>query len=302
MAQDTLTQDYFLRQNSNLLLIDLNRTDTVSASFHSNEAARPELQWSALPFELSSPSFSTAHPVLFLGQQDTAVFAYNRQPSVSGATELISFTVGPSLAEQDFNDQFAFAPPREGIFVFRNGLRYRIYYRSDPVNELEFESMVPIGVSQPDAVGFILPDGYEGRTISNSGSMFQPQPEALTPVVRFALSNQVVNQLAIDFSLPEPAWFQDVTDLLLKTIGVVLPVLLLILTKPKEVNRARYRVVAIILGVIILGIYSGLSLYAYSQGLGFRKIVENAVFAALTVGATYATYWVTSKNDASELE
>lgn len=297
LAQEILTQDHFSSPGTSLLLIDLHRTDIVDASFHSNKLAEKEFQWSALPFELRSPQFSSAHPILVLSQNAPAIFAYNMQPTASGSTELLKFLVHPSFAEQDFNDQFVFSPPHDGLFIFRNGLRYRIYFRSDPPEKLMFEGMAPIDVSQVDAVGFILPDGYQGRTISNSGSMFQPQPETLSPIVRFSLKSQAVNEIAIDFSLPEPAWFQDVTDFLLKAVGVLLPVLLLILTKPNDVNRARYKVVAIGLGLVVVAIYGGLSVYAHIQGLGFRKIAANAVFAAITVGATYATYWITSKED-----
>lgn len=292
-AQDTLGAGFFAPRTSSLLLFNFEDQSHITGALHSVEPAQKDFSFVEIPVNFSDLSLSDAHVSLMLKPVETLVVGYNRQPSVESSTLIARFRALPSEQQNDLNDAFQFSPPSPGLYMFRNGLRTRIYYSSSPASDLRFEGMPPVHVASPDAVGFVLPDGSEGRTIGKTGQMFVPTPLMRAPIVSFGVDPMGSNEFILDFSRPEPGWFKDVTDLVLKLIAVLLPIPLLIFSKPEDVNQRRYKLVAGLVVLCILAAYGGLSYYAYAQGLGFKKIGENAFFAFATIVVTFLTYWTT---------
>jgi hypothetical protein len=292
-AQEALDSNYFISDSSTLLLLDIKDQSKITGSLHSNTEAKNKVNYIEIPLDISNLNFSKTHLTTVLEPTENFVIGYNRQPLKSNSTLLMNFSVTPSEQTAEFGDSFQFTPPRPGLYTVRNGLRTRIYYQGHAARDMSFENMSTLRFSPPDAVGFILPDGYEGRTIGASGQMFSPTPIITSPIFSFSSNSTSSSSFIVDFSRPEPGWFKDFTQLSFKVIGIIIPVILIYFTRSGDVNRRRYKIVSVILIALIILIYSGLIWYSKANGLGIRRIVEDAVFAALTIGATITAYWLT---------
>lgn len=198
-AQDTLGADYFAPRTSSLLIFNFEDQSHITGAIHSVEPAQNDFSFIEIPVNFSDLSLSDAHVSLILKPVETFVVGYNRQPSVESSTLIAGFRALPNEQQNELNDAFQFSPPGPGLYMFRNGLRTRIYYSSSPASDLSFEGMPPVRVVSPDAVGFVLPDGSEGRTIGNTGQMFMPTPLMRAPIVSFGVDPTASNEFILDF-------------------------------------------------------------------------------------------------------
>lgn len=292
-AQDTLNSDHFAPNSATLLLFDLSNQSRITGSLHSTNVASAQLEFIELPISISDLSLSTTHVTAMWRPSDHPIVGYNRQPSISATTLIAAFRVAPGEQETEFGDAFQFNPPGPGLYVVRNGLRTRVYFQSLPARSLNFENMPALEVTPPDTVGFALPSDYEGRIIGNSGQMFSPSPTLTEPIIGFTVDQAASENYIIDFSRPEPGWFGDLTEVVLKLIAVFLPIPLLIFYKPEELNKKLYKWVAGVVIFLIFLAYGGLSIYSYIQGLDLKKIGENALFGVATIVVAFTTYWLT---------
>src|SRR5205085_4152531 len=114
--------------------------------------------------------------------------------------------------------------------------------------------------------------------------MFDPEPFKTTPVALFkAESPNAMQTFRVRYNLPNPSWAAPTTRILLKAIALLIPVILLGFTSPDKINHARYRYLAIALGIVAVGIYGFLVFLTLRTDGDIEAIYEDMLFATMNI-------------------
>ena len=189
------------------------------------------------------------------------------------------------------------------LYFVREGLQRLFLFRLPKGRKINFEgaASAELDVKTPDLVAVRLPADHIGRTFRESGRMYEPEPLKSQPLVTFSAINSTPTQVfKIRYDLPQPSWFSAATPIGLKTVGLLLPLLLLVWTKTDKVEPKRYKFAASIVGILIVGIYGSLIFATIRMGGDVSAIFQDIAFAIGTGAIAWVTYWMTTKPPTQE--
>ena len=283
------------------LTFDLFNEKLIRAEVLAIAGAQAGLSVLQIPFATKNLNTDEHHVVFVWSQSQNTYLSYNLRPSRTSSLQLASFD--PVFVENTSLDVLIGGAQAAGsasnLYFLRDGLQ-RLFVLHLPKGEkikLEGAAGDELEVKTPDLIAVRLPQNYIGRTFPATGRMYEPEPSKSQPVILFSASAPNPTQtFRVRYDLPQPSWVPTVTRLLLKVLGMLVPVLLLYWTKSDKINPRRYRFVALAVGFVCIAIYAYLIFLTVSTGGDIAAILEDVGFALTTAFFAWLTYWMTTKS------
>jgi hypothetical protein len=283
------------------LTFDLSNEKSIRAEILALPGGAAGLSMLELPFGIKNLAADERHVVFTWKQLQSTYLSYNVRPSRSSSLQLASFD--PVFGENTpldaliRNDQST--DSKSNLYFVRDGLQRLFSLQLPKVKKINLEGSgtSEIDVKTPDLIAIRLPQGNIGRAFPMSGRMYEPAP--LTnqpPVVIFSSTTPNPTQIfRVRYDLPQPDWVSTATRLGLKLLALFSPALLLYWTKSDKIDPFRYKVVAILVGALFVGIYAYLVYLTVSTSGDIGAITEDIGFAVTNAFVAWLTYWITSK-------
>jgi hypothetical protein len=281
------------------LAFDLSDDKKVRAEVLALPGGAAELSVLELPFSAKNLVSDGRHVVFAWTRSNRTLLSYNLRPAQSSSLQLIGFE--PSYGEGSLNaflEGSNTPDPETNLYFVRDGLQRVFFLRMPPSQKVALEGTGSreMDVRTPQLIAVRLPPKYEGRVLPGRTGMFDPEPFKATPVALFkAESPNATQTFRVRYNLPSPSWAAPTTRILLKAIALLIPILLLGFTSPDEINRSRYKYLAIALGIVALGIYGFLIFMTWKTEGDIEAIYEDMLFAVMNIVVAGATYWVKTK-------
>jgi hypothetical protein len=282
------------------LTFDLSNEKAIRSEILALPGGASGLSTLEIPFAIKNLTTDERHVVFTWAQLRSTYLSYNMRPSRSSSLQLASFDplFGESSALDALIRNAQIADPNSNLYFVREGLQRLFVFhlpKGQKIN-LEGPASTELDVKTPDLIAVRLPQDHIGRTFPASGRMYEPEPLKSQPVVLFSSTTPNPEQVfRVRYDLPQPSWVSTASRVLLKVLALLLPALLLYWTKSEKIDPLRYKIVAIMIGALFVGIYAYLIYLTISTSGDVGAIIEDIGFAATNALVAWLAYWITTK-------